>query len=420
MLPDYLKDGIHKIAKTEGFIDYGIEMKAGSNHGDNFFGVLIAVTLSGTRRQQNGDIQSDELHLLCKTPPTNELQEKDISLTVTFNREIFMYTKILPAFVQFQRERGLNEADSFVSFPKMFACEKNEENGLCSLIMEDLRPKNFQMWPKEQTVPLEHELFVMRELGKFHAVSFTMKDQKPNDFREFKQLKDILYNVISKKKPFKSALQKLMDRVVDTLEKPEHKKLMQNFRDSFTERMDKLKSDPYCDEFGILTHGDCWNNNFMYQYSNEKKPLNSVYIIDWQLSHYSPPVIDLLYNIFSGTDRELRTQHYETLLKTYHTSLSETIKKLGSDPDKLYSYDNLTMQMKKYGEYALLYGPWIVALRLAKGKDIMNVDEYIESIARNENVEMIGIFDDETQAEFSRVVNGLLTDLVDYGYVKCE
>ncbi|XP_031631015.1 uncharacterized protein LOC116345637 [Contarinia nasturtii] len=159
----------------------------------------------------------------------------------------------------------------------------------------------------------------------------------------------------------------------------------------------------------------------MFQYTDEtKKQLKSICLVDWQLSHYSPPVIDLLYNIFTGTDHEFRAQHYETLLKTYHTSLSDTIRKLGSDPDKLYTYDDLIMQMKKFSDYALLLAPLIISIRVAKAKDISNLDEYAEHCERNESVEMLGKFDDDTQAEFSRLMNGLLTDLVDYGYVKCE
>lgn len=39
-------------------------------------------------------------------------------------------------------------------------------------------------------------------------------------------------------------------------------------------------------------------------------------------------------------------------------------------------------------------------------------------VLRKTKVDILGEFDDETQAEFSRQINGLLTDLVNYGYVK--
>lgn len=253
MLPDYVTNCIHKIAKSEGFIDYRIETKAGSCHGDNFLGIMIAVTLCGTRRQ-NGKVQSDELHLLCKAPPTNAIRQKNFNSALVFSREIYMYTKLLPAFVRFQQEKGLSASDSFRAFPKVFACETDEEKETFILIMEDLRPQNFEMWPKDKTIPIDHEILVMRELGKFHAISFAMKEQWPKIFNEFKQIKDVFIGVFLKT-TLKSFMPKVIDRVIDALEKPEHKKLMQNFQKNFLERSDKLKSDPYCDEFGIMTHG---------------------------------------------------------------------------------------------------------------------------------------------------------------------
>lgn len=141
-------------------------------------------------------------------------------------------------------------------------------------------------------------------------------------------------------------------------------------------------------------------------------------MVDWQLTHYSPPVIDLLYNIFSSTDKPFRDQHYEKLLKTYHSSLSQTTRKLGSDPNRLYTYENLQMQMQKYSDYALLLTPMIIALRVAKANDVFNLDDYAEMLERGEDADILGQFDDETQHEFSRQINGLVTDLVDYGYVK--
>lgn len=127
-----------------------------------------------------------------------------------------------------------------------------------------------------------------------------------------------------------------------------------------------------------------------------------------------------MFHIFSGTDKPFRDQHYVTLLKTYYKSLSDTIRKLGSDPNKLYTYDDLLMQMKKFGDYAIFFGCLMIIFRIAKAEDVSNVDEYAERLERNENVEMVGKFDDETQIEFERLVNGLMTDLVNYGYVTSD
>lgn len=268
MLPEYLVNCIHKIAKNEQFIDYKIETAAGSSHGDNFLGEMTAVTLSGTRRGQCDEIQSDQLHLICKAPPANEIRQKNFNTSLVFDREIFIYTKMLPAFLQFQREKGLSEIDSFNAFPKVYACESNPTNGTYILIMEDLKSKNFQMFPKDQIITLDHQLLVMQELGKYHAVSFAMKEQQPNVFNEFKALKDAFVQVFAKT-TIKTFIPKVIERSIDALHDAEHKKILQHFRATYMNRAMLIKTDSYCNEFGVMVHGDCWNNNFLFQYSND-------------------------------------------------------------------------------------------------------------------------------------------------------
>lgn len=140
--------------------------------------------------------------------------------------------------------------------------------------------------------------------------------------------------------------------------------------------------------------------------------------MDWQIARYCSPVLDLLYNIFSGTDKKLREDHFETLLQTYYSSLSTNIRKLGSDPDKLYSYENFEMEMKKFGEFALLTGPMIIQIRVANAKDVRDLDDYAERVENGEEADLLNEFDENTQKIFSEQINDLVTDLLRYEYVK--
>lgn len=118
----------------------------------------------------------------------------------------------------------------------------------------------------------------------------------------------------------------------------------------------------------------------------------SICFVDWQISRYCPPVLDLLYNIFSSTDTSFRDQHYEKLLQTYYSSLSDTIRKLGSDPDKLYTYENFENQLRKFGRYALLCAPLIIGITVAGPNDVSNLDEYAELLNTDENVDVLKPF----------------------------
>lgn len=154
--------------------------------------------------------------------------------------------------------------------------------------------------------------------------------------------------------------------------------------------------------------------------SHQKKDIKAVCLLDWQIARYGPPVFDLLYNIFSSTDKQGRKEHYETLLKTYYKSLSDMVQKLGSDPKKLYTFENLESQMRRFGKFALLFGPMIIQIRVAKAKDVGDLDEYSERVENGEEPDLIQFSDEDTVKQYTTWINDLVTDLVNYGYVECK
>lgn len=265
MFPDYIKRCLHKVACAEGMSKYTIESNAASKHGENFLGIVKAVTLTNTATGQ-------PLHLIYKIPPHNRARRKHFKSVLPFGREIDVYTKLLPAFVQFQRDRGLRECDSFLSYPKLYAIESDVENDDYLLIMDDLRTKNFKLWPKEQMMPLNYVDRILIELGKFHAISYAMKDQRPNEFQKFQQFTDVLtkFTIQGKVKIF---LDKAIDRAIGVIKHPMHKHIMEQFRGNYVEVIDEVLSGAMSKEYAVICHGDLWCNNFLFQSNVSAKKL---------------------------------------------------------------------------------------------------------------------------------------------------
>lgn len=163
-----------------------------------------------------------------------------------------------------------------MAFPKIFMCEVNEENDSYILVMEDLRAKNFNMWPKERVISLDHHLLVLRELAKLHAVSFATTDQQHDEFNEYMRLQDVIYDELVNGYLGKFFCTTL-DRAVEELINVEHKNVMKNFRQSFDERLKFLLKELPNTETSAILHGDCWNNNFLFQYSGDNVSSNCVY-----------------------------------------------------------------------------------------------------------------------------------------------
>jgi Ecdysteroid kinase-like family len=74
--------------------------------------------------------------------------------------------------------------------------------------------------------------------------------------------------------------------------------------------------------------------------------------LDWQVSRLGSVVIDIAYFVFCCTDENLRYQ-LPILLKIYHKALTDRIDALGSDGNRLFSFDRLEEHMRKFAKFGL-------------------------------------------------------------------
>lgn len=148
-----------------------------------------------------------------------------------------------------------------------------------------------------------------------------------------------------------------------------------------------------------------------------KDIVDDIRILDWQIIRYASPAIDLHYNLFTSTDKALRDKEYEQLLNSYHKSLSRTVRLLGSNPDELFTFDNLKDELKRCGNYILLMAPVLLSISLANSSQISNIDEMLESAIKGDSKpDLITSFNDEARLEFDRRINQVFEDVVRLGY----
>lgn len=126
--------------------------------------------------------------------------------------------------------------------------------------------------------------------------------------------------------------------------------------------------------------------------------------------------MDLLNCIFSSTNKALRDSEYTNLLKLYYESLSKTIRMLGSNPDNLFTFENLQDEMKGCGNSALFFAPAVIAVSI---DGILNFKESFDKITNRES-EQNSVCDTKTesQLQYSERLEGLLDDIVNFGYYR--
>lgn len=267
-LPQYISNLLREIAASEGFSDARITPQIGSNTGDGFIGDIVRVIISGTRETTNNISTQDELQLVCKLNPPDPLRRDGFQSTVLFEREALVYNKILPLFAKFQRSKGLSDSDSFQCYPKCYAAVANADKDEFAIIMEDLRPKGFVMWPKQIPAPADHLKRVVEELGKLHAISFALKDQQPDVYDDLREASDLL-RITARGNGTANWIKLAFDNAISLLTDESHRQIAIEMRNNVYQVLDDHFSDGAGDPFGVITHGDTWILNQLFRYDNE-------------------------------------------------------------------------------------------------------------------------------------------------------
>lgn len=265
-LPEYVEKLLKDVIKSEGFTDYTVQYQPGSNHGDNYLGVMTSVTVSGTRNKSGRQL-IDQLHLVCKLAPSTEARRKEFKSLVVFQREAVMYNKILPLLAEFQREKGLSKDEAFTAYPKCYVAIADETTEQMVVIMEDVRPKGFAMYPRNEPTTAENAFKFVEQLGRLHGISLALKDQRPDVYEGFKVLTDVMCEVFLSGN-FIKALNLSYDRAIAALTNEKHIEILRDVKANMAQYLRDALTDGIWGEYGVIGHGDPHNNNILYKYAN--------------------------------------------------------------------------------------------------------------------------------------------------------
>lgn len=252
-LTDAQNNLLKEIASKQGMIDYTIEEYSLSAKGDNYVGQIIFVTIKSKSN-------NDQLEVVVKKAPSNEDFRKIIPLREIFLREIYMYDKIHITFKNYHEETGVE--NPFTSTAKYYGkCE--DELSEC-LVLENLIKSGYGLWNRKIPMNAEHIGLVMGEYGKFHAVSYAMKEKTPELFNEISaclKQEPTEWEVENMKKFMQSMIPQ-MQKVVEgnPVLQAAFLRMVPNLEQFFKVDIQQPK------EKMTIIHGDCWCNNMLFKY----------------------------------------------------------------------------------------------------------------------------------------------------------
>ncbi|XP_053670918.1 uncharacterized oxidoreductase dhs-27-like [Anopheles nili] len=407
--PKFLFTAMEKVATNEGFTPgaFKIEFDVGSNKGDGFVGQMFKAFLSeGDRREE----------YLCKIPPLNEARRRQFETMAIFTRETLAYKTLLPTIFAHQEEKGIRREEGFFNTPKCYHAECDEQTEESVIIMEDLRLQDYRMWNKLVPVNYDHARLTMEQLGRLHAVSFALKRDRPEEFEQFK-VPDPLSIMMPEGGPFDAMMQQMIADATETLEPHETKERekMQKLRENFRQEMKNCANSGLTESHAVLSHGDCWVNNFMFHYKDGSP--DRVVLLDWQITRYVSPAMDLAYFIFCCTDGEFRRRHYDEMINIYYNALATLLEQLGHDPQQEFPRTALIRQLRRYGRFGILMAVFLVPMMCTRNEDLPDMDAAAEKYRDTKEMDANPFSQSTSNNVYRKRMGAVIRDLVQYGYL---
>lgn len=246
ILPE-LQSVFENIAKIEDYITYEISTTKISSGGANFTGVLFEVDIKG--KTEDGE---KETNLFLKKAMSEGVMGEIVARANVYVTEKYVYENLAKRLHELQSEANVPEEERY----KMVKCFENSENS--TVILENMAKKAFGTPHRMEVVSVKYAELCMKQLAKFHALSFALKIKDPDYFetkvRHFKHPANEDENA----KTLWEITMKMTTKDLDPINKAKAEKVIAVFSDKFNKYLSPESSSITC-----LCHGDFRASNIL-------------------------------------------------------------------------------------------------------------------------------------------------------------
>ncbi|XP_069690924.1 uncharacterized protein [Periplaneta americana] len=343
-----------------------VQIEAATAQGDNYLSEMYRATIQVLRENK-----AEEISLIVKTEPTAQEMNKYATNGNLFEREVAMLRDVIPAMNHLIEEIMPGKCQPFAAkyvYSRIGPCKS-------TIVLEDLNKKGFKMAERTTGLDMEHCLLVMRTLARFHAASIALKDRIPELLEPFMSEELLDATETQFKDAFPSMYTSVAKEVKNFPENGEryYNKILNLAPDSAVRYVEGRRRDE--NDFNVLTHGDLWINNMMFGYSKDNNSPLDLRFVDYQVSNWTTPAVDIHYFLESSTCNDLLNKTH-ILIEEYYITLEDTLTLFGYQ-HLLPRREEFIEQLNKRGIYARDCVFVIRCPVLADRKKIPNLDNVI-------------------------------------------
>uniref|UniRef100_A0A1L8DYI8 Putative ecdysteroid kinase n=1 Tax=Nyssomyia neivai TaxID=330878 RepID=A0A1L8DYI8_9DIPT len=318
--PDFLNeefflDVLRGVENDRGLTITNFKMIPGTKPGDHFASIMFKAIISYTSR---GKVVLDR-SLVVKTMPVEEGMKKEMFEEMpVFDREIDMYTKILPEMGRLMQSIGDHEELA----PRLLYHSKSP----FILIFEDITKFGYEM--HQGFLGFDNTVKIAKKLAKFHALSFYINDNKYANKLDLPQYEGILLTdkTIEKFQVFCDGLGQMAEVVREWPGFAEIADKVNKIKGTFLRTLINVYKPNPEPRFNVLCHSDFHIKNMMF--IKNKEDIDKIFLLDFQMSFWGTPALDVLYLLYAIGNASVRARRGE-FVTIYHTAFTEYLNRLG-------------------------------------------------------------------------------------------
>ncbi|CAG9833073.1 unnamed protein product [Diabrotica balteata] len=394
----YIDNIFKKILKTTHLEHYDFITEEHKPKETKYEGEKYFVTVKSS-------VNSDKLCLFIKRALVDSEIRKLLPIREFFINENYFYEHVWASLEHFQESYGGKFV--FHKIPKCYLTNSKQNSE--TIVLEKLT--HFRANDLTELFTREQLLLVFQEYGRFHALSFAYKEKHPQEYQRlvsqirdnYKHYKDIKMYVEAMNYSHKICVSYLDDKIASDIK---------HYSQYATNAMEiYIESSQYKGNKSVVTHGDGWISNYMFHYDTTGKPLD-LRFVDFQLSRIGTPVYDLSSSLYACSSPDLFSD-FNRLLEVYYSSLSQSLRGMDCDPDKIYSFEDLTRDWKTYSKFGFSYAVFAITKSLVE--DESDIDDSLNTWNNNmtknmeeQTVDVVNVKSRLTLLLRHMVINGFL------------
>ncbi|XP_043466253.1 uncharacterized protein LOC122501069 [Leptopilina heterotoma] len=352
------------LKKTECKVEYVISVPT-----DCVF--MARVCLLDLKFINNQEKIENQIYLAVKRPPLGEKGRHVFNLDAAFHNEILFYTK----FAKYTDD-----------FPKLYyAHEKPSYDSV--IVTENINHQGYYLNSNKANLNINYIISSMREIAKFHAKGYIMKEKNPKEFFEIvKSIQTCRLPPTENSHGVKKT-RPSVKRIINYLQK-------HNYDETFTKKLQKfllngfsyaqLELSKPVEPLSTLCHGDFIRNNVFFQVTDN---LIKTKLIDFGMINYGSPCNDVAHFLYLSGARLHRREKFQEIFDEYHKTLMENLKNAGLVDLERFSKDLFLENYKRHAFFgysiAVIFLPVMLGLFKETTDELLSlpIDEFAQMFA---------------------------------------